>query len=181
MTLSTNMWVLDRIDREEVFAKCRELIGAGDGYRYTDRDGYHDDGTKALMGEPGQGYPAWLTLYYHPDGALREDDRCSPDCDDDCDRKWHPAAWLEVNWDTAYSYRDDMGRGCGLLHATYIASLGRWLDGRGVRWLWENEFTGEIHEGYDKLGDLIHGGGEARDWLYRAVLPAILADEAASR
>ena len=63
--------------------------------------------------------------------------------------------------------------GCGDLHARLVAELGIWLDQRGKRWKWENEFTGEIHEGYEQLIQLASGGFEATAWFRTMVVPAI--------
>jgi hypothetical protein len=87
-----------------------------------------------------------------------------------------PAHWLAVSFDTAYGYSDERGYGCGDLHAEYVAKLGQWLDGKGIRWAWENEFTGEIHTGYERLIELSSGGFEASAWFRTTVLPAIAAE-----
>jgi hypothetical protein len=141
-----------------------------------------------MMTVPGQGLAAWLMLHYRQDAPLRtsaEAEAHDEDCNlpgseyydpeaDLCDGSWHrTACWLEISFDTAYSYRDEQGRGCGDLHASLIADLGRWLDERGVRWSWKNEFTGDVHTGYDRLIELCSGGFEASAWFRTSVLPAI--------
>lgn len=91
-----------------------------------------------------------------------------------CDGSDHaPACWLTVSFDTSYGYSDERGYGCGDLHAEYIARLGQWLDAMGIRWCWENEFTGEIHTGYEQLTGLASGAFEASAWFRTTVLPAI--------
>jgi hypothetical protein len=59
--------------------------------------------------------------------------------------------------------------------ASLVAELGKWLDERGVRWLWKNEYTGEVHSGYEQLIELCSGGFEAAAWFQTTVLPAIAA------
>jgi hypothetical protein len=200
MTLDTRIFVLDQIDPREVFAFCRDLLGASDRHAYTDeQDSSYADGEWAvrpdnawtISNNPGQGLPAWLMIHYRPDAALRTAEQAAEHDEDcnlpenvgyvaewgPCDGKYHcRASWLTVSFDTAYGYRDDRGYGCGDLHAEYIAKLGQWLDERGVRWEWENEFTGEIHTGYGQLVELASGGFEASAWFRTSVLPAIEAE-----
>jgi len=200
MTLDTRIFALDHIDAHEVFLFCRELLGATEAHTWTDEQGstWRDGKSFVEPGNPwtiqnnlGQGLPAWLMLHYQPDAPLRtadeaaeHDDYCSlpgtkwydPD-EGPCDSTHHDrACWLEVSFDTAYGYKDDRGYGCGDLHAEYVARLGKWLDEHGVRWEWKNEFTGEVHAGYERLIDLGTGGFEASAWFRTSVLPVIAAD-----
>lgn len=188
MTLDTRIYVLDPVPPQAVFQFCRGLIGAEDRHTYGETPG-------GLSNAPGQGLPAWLMLYHGngaplttPEQAAAHDDDCNmpeskyyeptePLCDGT--HTYRRACWLTVSFDTAYGYSDQRGYGCGDLHAEYIARLGQWLDSIGVRWEWQNEFTGEVHSGYDRLGDLGRGGKDAADWFRTAVLPAIAADMAA--
>jgi hypothetical protein len=187
VTLDTRINIIDPTPPAAVFAFCRALLGAADRHTHTATE-------RCLSNDPGQGLPAWLMLY-HGNGAPRvtaeqaatHDGDCNmpgntyyePD-EPQCDGRYHDrAGWIEVSFDTAYGYSDDRGYGCGDLHAEYVARLGQWLDSLGVRWEWQNEFTGEWHTGYDRLGDLGRGGKDAADWFRTAVLPAIAADVAA--
>lgn len=184
MTLDTKVFVLDPIRPKGVFVRCNQLIGA------TERTRFHDEQCKTWRNgvgkpEPGnawaignhasQGLCALLDIYYRPDGPLRvADNSCEWYCDPGCTSEHkNPACWLEVSFDTAYSYRDEQGRGCGDLHASLVAELGQWLDERNVRWLWRNEFTWEIHSGYDRLVELCTDGFAASAWFQTTVLPAI--------
>lgn len=184
MTLDTRVYVLDQIDPQEVFTLCRALIGAEDRHTYRETPG-------GLSNDPGQGLPAWLMLH-HGNGAplttqeqaAAHDDDCNmpgtpyytpdePDCDGNHTYR-HPN-WLTVSFDTTYGYSDARGYGCGDLHAEYVARLGQCLDSRGVQWRWQNESTGEVHSGYDRLTDLGRGGADAGVWFRTAVLPAVAA------
>lgn len=206
MTLDTRIYVLDQVDPHEVFRFCRELIGATDSNTFTDKqDSTWRKGESfvepanpwTISNNPGQGLPAWLMLYYRPEAPLRTPEQAAEHDEDICNlpgQDWydpeegpcdgiHPfsrACWLAVSFDTAYGYRDDRGYGCGDLHDEYVAKLGQWLDERGVRWEWMNEFTGEIHTGYSRLVDLASGGFEASAWFRTTVLPAIAAEVAES-
>lgn len=200
MTLDTRVYVLDAIDPHETFAKCRALIGATDRHVYTDEqtktwrkgESFVEPGNHwSIWNTPGQGLPALLDINYRPGCPLRTQEQADAH-DEDCNipknsgyvPEWGPcdgshmyrrACWLEVSFDTAYGYRDENGYGCGDLHARLVAELGRWLDERGVRWEWQNEFTGEVHTGYDRLVDLASSGFEASAWFRTSVLPAIEA------
>lgn len=179
MTLDTSVYIHGDVDRHEVFAFCQSLLGPVDGQRAKDTD-WHSETVRMLMNEGGQGLPAWLMVRYDVAGPLRTDgDACSEDCDEADDYHHHlPAHLIEVSFDTAYGYRDEQGRGCGDLHACYVAALGGWLDGRGIAWSWHNEFTGDIHGGpdrYERLADLTGESKRATEWFRSLVLPAIQA------
>jgi hypothetical protein len=169
MTLSTYVYVLDQVDYREVFVKCNQLIGAHEGVRFSEHDGWIgnglDQGLCALM-HVDHGAPLVT-----PAQAAQHDEDCEPDCNGD---HWDRACWLKVNFDTAYSYSGPDG-GCGDLHARLVAELGQWLDERGARWEWRNEFTGEVHQGYDGLTELASGGAQASDWFRNIAAPAIAA------
>lgn len=200
MTLDSRIFVLDEVDPRDVFNFCRNLIGATDRHTFTDeqdktwRKGesfVEPENPWTISNDPGQGLPAWLMLYYRPDAPLRTPEQAA-EHDEDCNlpenavyvAEWGPcggkhhrrACWLTVSFDTAYSYTDERGYGCGDLHAEYIAKLGQWLDAKGVRWEWQNEFTGEVHTGYSDLIRLASGGFEATAWFKTTVLPAIAAE-----
>jgi hypothetical protein len=179
MTLNTQVFVMSEADPHEVFWKCRELLGAPTDLPFEDGPSRFDEGVWNLLNPCGVGLPAWLWMHYKPGAMLRataeeHDSYCNED--GDCDGSHHdPPYWFDVTFDTAYSYRDEEGRGCGALHASLVARLGMWLDERGIRWAWQNEFTGEIHVGdrYEHLFDLIGTGDEARAWFTEIVRPAI--------
>ncbi|MFI2349764.1 hypothetical protein ACH492_22455 [Streptomyces sp. NPDC019443] len=200
MTLDTRIFVLDKVDPQETFKFFRSLLGATDKHSFTDEQdktyskgewSVSPDNPWTISNDPGQGLPGWLMLYYRPDAPLRTAEQAA-EHDEDCNlpensiyvEEWGPCdgthhrrpCWLTVSIDTAYGYRDDRGFGCGDLHAEYVAKLGQWLDARGVRWEWENEFTGEVHTGYSRLIDLASGGFEASAWFRTSVLPVIEAE-----
>lgn len=184
MTLDTRVYVLGKIRYKDVFAKCGQLIGATEATKFRDEQvktwragvGTPEPGNAWCIGNNvDQGLCALLDIHYRLDAPLRAADNgcewyCDPGCDDEHS---NPACWLEVSFDTAYGYRDEHGRGCGDLHASLVSQLGQWLDEHQVRWLWQNEFTGDIHSGYERLTDLCTGGFEAAAWFRMTVLPAI--------
>ncbi|MFC5744764.1 hypothetical protein [Actinomadura rugatobispora] len=184
MTLNTSVYVLDEINYKYVWVRANQLIGATEATRFRNEqvktwqngEGKPEPGNAWSIGNnAGQGLCALLDIHYRPDAPLRaKDGGCEWYCDPDCeDEHRSRACWLEVSFDTGYGHRDQQGRGCGDLHASLVADLGKWLDERGVRWLWENEFTGEIHSGYERLIDLCTSGFEATAWFRSTVLPAI--------
>lgn len=186
MTLDTRVYIADRIDYREVFVKCNQLIEAHEGIKFTDEpvseweDGERkrgpEDGEWLIWNEPGQGLCALLDVSYRKDGPLRSPGDHSRYCEpeDHCGGNCAPSAWVEVSFDTAYGYSGPEG-GCGDLHARLVAELGRWLDGKGIRWSWQNELTGEIHRGYEGLEELGMGGLKALEWFAFEVEPAITA------
>lgn len=95
-----------------------------------------DEGTRfthagpVLRNDPGQGLCAWLWITENLEGVP-----------------------LTVDFDTAYGYHGPEG-GCGDLHVRLVRQLGAWLDERGVRWSWLNEFTDEVFQGTDGLETL---------------------------
>jgi hypothetical protein len=181
MTLDTCMYVHDEVDVHQLFHHFRTLLGAVPQHPYKDRE--YDWGTEggwSIGNDIGIGLPALVRIYYRPGEPLRADgEACSDSCDPEDDYHWHkPAMWCEVSMDTAYGYHDELGRGCGDLHAAYVAQLGQWLDERSVSWSWENEFTGDIHAGpdrYERLRDLISSAADASAWFQTTVAPAIAA------
>lgn len=208
MTLNTRVYVLDKVDVHELFREAQRLLGlADDGKRGPDRQQWSNEQDRTWRGgvgatepgnpwmisnEVGQGLPGWLMVHYRTDGHYRTAEQAAvhsycnhPDAEyyepskPTCRETEHdPVCWAELSIDTAYGYRGPNGYGCGDLHAAYVAGLGEWLDGRGLRWKWLNEFTGEVHEGYDRLIELASGGFEASAWFRTTALPAIAAHAA---
>jgi hypothetical protein len=186
MTLDTRVYVHGPVDHRELFLRCNQLIGATERTRCEDKqdEEYRDGewvtvpgGPHTIMNEPDQGLPGWLMIHYRPGAPLRTEAQTGEhdsDCDgeDDCSWNHRRPCYAEVSIDTAYSYRDELG-GSGDLHARFVAALGEWLDSKGIRWQWENEFTGEVFWGTERLGDLGKSGADAADWLRGTVLPAL--------
>lgn len=200
MTLATDMWVTGPIsiqDRETLWQLGRELI-----YHFSDRDGpaLFTDKPPHSIYEPqdmvpgvrdrdhgiGQGFCSMYDFRYqflgYPveqyDGIVHESD-CEPDC------TWHhnsPATgwWVKIRLDTSYGFRMESPEGfatwgCGDLHAAIVSIMGEWLTRKGISWHWENEFTGEIHEGPEGLSDLGMSGAAAHNWMLNTVAPALEA------
>jgi hypothetical protein len=132
-----------------------------------------------IMNAPGQGFQAWLWTYFSsPDGPLTDnvydlvpgDERY-----DEWDAKHYsaiPTAHVSLSFDTAYGYRGPGGVGCGDLHTMYIEALeAEFFTPRGLTFSWQNEFTGEWHEGLDGLDGLGSGGRAATAWFTGEVIP----------
>lgn len=198
MTLSTHVLVLDEVDPYEVFRFCQAIVGRYDEggrppaeqrWRDKQQEEFVDsrwvlrpESPWCVSNQPMQDLPAWLLVSYRRGGPLRSsgepahDEDCEPDCDSD--HSYRRDCWLDVDFDTAYGYRNDAGMGCGDLHAALISELGSWLDSRGVRWEWINEYSGDVHGGpdrYERLADLVTAGFESAAWLRSTILPAIAA------
>ena len=178
MTLSTYVYVKDKVDHRALFTKCNQLIGADEGVKFREDD-------DSIVNEPDQGLCAWLLIHYGTDApyvttahAAAHDEYCEPGCDGG--GHYERACWAKVNFDTAYSYHGPDG-GCGDLHARLVAELGKWMDDQGIDWEWRNEFTGEVHQRYDGLTELGDGGAEATDWFRNVAGPAIAAHIAGTK
>jgi hypothetical protein len=190
MTLSTNVYVLDPVSPHELFRFCQTLLTRFDeAHRPWSRQECSDKpagawsapGAWRIANRIGQDLPAILDITYRPDGPLRTPEQAAEhdeDCDEDCSGEhYRRACWLDLDFDTAYSYQVD-GMGCGDLHAALVAEVGKFLDQRAVRWEWRNEFTGEVHGGDDRYAQLValcSGGFEAAAWYTHTVLPAIMS------
>lgn len=199
MTLSTNLYVLDEVGIPQLFRFCQELLAANDDrvppqladqQVSVDKETWRGNGARCMRNEIGQGLPAILDVTYRPGGPLTTEEQ-SKECTEDCDPAdkdldpdeeryhYHPrACYADIDFDTAYGYRGSQGRGCGDLHAVLVSEVGKWLDERGVRWEWKNEYNGEVHGGddrYARLIDLVSSGFEASAWFRATVLPAIAA------
>jgi len=197
VTLSTNVYVLDAVEIADLFRFGQELLAkyddrtppmSADDQQWSEREGWRGNGSMMISNKIGQGLPAILDVTFRRGGPLTTAEQaaaCTEDCDPDSEEygpdgyHYHPrACWANLDLDTAYGYRDARGRGCGDLHAVLVAEIGNWLDERGVRWEWKNEFTGDVHGGddrYERLIELVSGGFEASAWLRTTVLPAIAA------
>lgn len=165
MTLNTYVYISDEIDRHEVFKKCNELIGADDSVKWKEEPINLGKNELWLRNLPGQGLPAWLSIYSREEGewhtTYQDAQNCEDYCDNDCDGEDHgPPCFIKVSFDTAYGYNGPRGQGCGWLHAQLLAQLGVSLTEKGISWKWQNEFTGEIHTEYDKLRTLYRSEDE---------------------
>lgn len=136
-------------------------------------------GHRSIWNPPGIGLNAWVWVNYDQD--IHEH---GEDCEDPDEAKYlHSDPTLtglathEVNFDTVYGYCGDNGETCSDLHARYITAVGRWCDQQGLKWWWQNEFTGEWHQGAEGLaefGDAFRDTG-AEAWFQTKVIPAIAA------
>lgn len=192
MTLNTEIYLHGQVNIPEFFEFCQRALLAFDGEArsleavvWTDDEGWRGDGTRRRANRLGQGLPAILDLTYRSDGPLMtveqsaaHNDWCNEE--GDCDGSHHtPPNWATVSLDTAYGYKDPhSGWGCGDLHAALIRLFGDYLDKHGVQFSWENEFTGEVHDGYNNLDDLGAQGANAGEWFRNVVLPAIASPKA---
>lgn len=192
MTLSTNVYVLDAIDVQELFKFCQGLMTKYDEGRNLppERQQMSDESSSTYYGQEnqsgvrrianrlGQNLPAILDITYREGGPLRSADiGHSKWCGDDCDGEHARVCFADVDFDTAYSSRFSFG-GCSELHALLVSDLGQWLDAKGVRWEWRNEYTGDVHGGdrrYTALAGLCDSGDAAMDWFRNVVMPAIPA------
>lgn len=173
MTLSTNIYLTGNVDAREVFDFCNKLIGA-ENPSFTDTESEWVPGMWVLMNQPGQGYPAWLSVSYRKDGPLATEDIWVTEEDGYrfLDQK---ACSVEINFDTGYSYQDEFG-GCSDLHGRYITMINLWAEERGATLSWKNEFSGEYFDGTDGLKDFGGEGAKAAGWV-KDVFRALLSED----
>lgn len=204
MTLSTKIYIQGEIGALDVFNfLVHQLLEFDNSHRdftavRTTAEADTDWKTKQPTGlwtvetVIGQGLPAWTMVHHRPGGAYRtevdaqahDDGICNMpgssyhDADEPvCDGSHHtPACHLMVDMDTAYGYTGPNGIGCSGLHGTMIVRLGTMLQERGVPFSWRNEYTGELHQGFDGLDGLLSAGDEANAWFNGVALPAIMLD-----
>lgn len=145
------------------------------------RDPRFDVRETSIANAPGQGFDAWL-ITEHNNGrpfefvAWSEDPEDQEDVEVDRERfASSPAGYVDLTFDTAYGYRDELGRGCSALHADYIVRIAAHAAELGVEIAWNNEFTGEWHDGVDGLDQFANNGREAQQWFFGTALPAIAA------
>lgn len=185
MTLSTYIVVRATEDveqtAEKIYQLCRGLLGTPESVEPEREVGV--GGVNRIDHRPGIGLPAWLLTSYRPGGPSRVPDgedwdkyeREARD-EDPFDNGWGS---IQINFDTAYSYRGPNGEGCSQLHALYITALARSFEELGLDWKWRDEYQGEW---YDKLDHVDEFGGfhdkpgGPADWFENLVVPAILAN-----
>lgn len=171
MTLSTDVYIHNEIDGNEVFTYCQGLVGSTPDTRIRETDVY-------IGNEMDQGLCALLSVDRKTGAAAQpEAETCDQSCDDDCSGTHHdPAYWVRVNFDTAYGYTGEKGENCTQLHADLIVQLGAWLDERKVSWSWRDEYTGTVYQRYEGLKEFLRGGKEASAWFSSVVMPRLAAE-----
>lgn len=188
MTLDTRIYVHTPVDVHELFREGQRLLhlcylDEGSEDRTPERQRFRDEesgwgryvGAWSIFNEIGQGLPAILDVTYRPDAPLKATAaECDRWCSDPCDREspHRPAHWCEISLDTAYSYSTAIGS-CTDLHVVLIRAFAQWLDARGASFSWQNEYTGEIHDGLSGLEDFASDGRKADAWFRDTVVPAI--------
>lgn len=194
MTLDTRFAITSPVLKpREVFDHCNTLLAAASGRTVESIEtNTFDPGGNQWVTLPGwyntigQGLCALMDVHYGPDGPMKRECYCDelvdfPEAEPGEDRRCSgcqaPEAFVEVSFDTAYSYTGPFG-GCGDLHSALVDRLGAWCDERGLSWSWQNEFTGEWHVGRDGLDELGDGGRRATAWFTTEAWPAIAAHAA---
>lgn len=187
MTLNTTIYILDPVNPHDVFNFGNFLLGNGENVyrpggslgnvRYSEvkNSEWSEPGVVNIYNNIGQGFPAILDCSYREDAPLWEED--TYDVEDLSEYGGgissyliSPACYMSLSFDTGYGYRDDLG-GASNLHARYLVDLYKWLQKKNVRIRWQNEFTGEIHDGIDGLDKFFVGGDKAESWFENEVMP----------
>jgi hypothetical protein len=111
--VTTRIRIVELTAAKPIFDECRRILGG------------NSSGMHAIV---------WVKQ-----GTSGPPSEC--ECDGTC--KCPPTASVEVSFDTTHEYRNHQGGNRGDLHAWLILRLGKWLDGNGLTWWWENSLTGE--------------------------------------
>jgi hypothetical protein len=157
MTLTTHIRIIEPYPVQDILDECNRIVGISNPKQSDEVVPHSEDGTRWLMNEPGQGFPAWFIVRYGADAPIKED---LSDWEDELPENMPVEYSISLSFDTTYGYQADNGAGCSDLHAWIISELAPWLDERGLTWYWENEFTGEWFRGrydLDQLGDAERG------------------------
>lgn len=204
MTLDTRIAIRTTAptSAHEVFLYCRTLLNTPDNTPIEEdiREGERK-GQRMLANPCGIGLDAWLMMYYGADGPMTH--TCTEWCEtevgpakwDETGKVHHTAedvaehreyiaekpttngwATIEVSIDTGYGFMSDRGESCSQRHARFIHELGEWLDRRGCTWKWQDEYTGEWHDGREGLaefGDFHTSDGGPAQWFADTVMPFI--------
>lgn len=194
MTLDTAIYIQDDVDVPELFEKCQLFLQKHDEEHRppsaqistNEPRGWPwpEDGVWRMGNRLGQGLPGILDVLYKPgqmlvtpeDNAAHDEDCNLPGNKyyeeewDTCDGSHHkPVCWIEIGIDTAYGFRGENGMDCSMLHALLLY----YLDDLGYKFLWKNEYSGEINNQLEGIAEFIGNGADAANWFANVVKPMI--------
>lgn len=133
MTLNTKIFILNKIDPEEVYEFCNNLLGVRKNDLPTEVNREDDK----IHNRIAQGLPAILWVGFNQDGSpikgSTEYGFAEPE-----------SYYIKVSFDTGYGYSGENGEHCDALHGKYILALEKWLSARDMHLAWQNEYTGEL-------------------------------------
>lgn len=168
MTLSTDIYLNTTHTPQEVFEVVNALLGIPETRKSGSRESVYSPGTMSLSNDPGQGFPAWVSLSYKADGSLLSEgmEACTDYCDegDEDDEPYHshtPTHNIVVNLDTGYAYNEN-NMGCADLHASIIVGL---LNTYGEDLHWKNEFNGDKNKNLEGIETFISNSNEMKSWF----------------
>lgn len=185
MTLSTYVGFIGDVDPAELHAWVNEhLLEAP--HAIVD---VRDDG---IWNAPGQGFAAWAMTHHNngepvvwwtpetemPDYWEKYGGRSAWEADQVRERayyaKYPQDVTAYVDFDTAYGYRGDNGETCDMLHALFIMRLmDEFAEPRGLKVVWQNEYTGEWFPAPEGLQKFLGNGDKAQEWFTSVVQPML--------
>lgn len=165
MTLCTHIAILDPCSIKDLWAAARFSIGTPEDLPYQDDlSTWRGNGIRDRLNPPGIGAPGWLWLHYGADGPFETAESWDAQYAEygDDDPYPHPGPVMyDLSLDTGYGAKFPNGSGCADIHAAWVAGMAVFLDVRGIRWRWQNEFTGEWFDGVcselEQLGNVVYG------------------------
>lgn len=125
MTLTTYVAVIDPVNPRTVLDALTEMVG---GDPATVKRTQWDDERSVRLGNTAmQGLDALCWVRYSEDGPLMRDE------DED-----GPACCVQLAFDLPYSVAEERA-------PAMFAKITAWLDERGLRWLWRDDYRGDWH------------------------------------
>lgn len=176
MTLSTDFNILDPVNRDVVWPYALSLVvppGVVAQVSGEDKTSYLSaySGRQLRETTPGQGLNAWLMMHYNADGSEIPIELHAESGEVD----FSPPYFINLNFDTGYSYRDAFG-GCTALHARIIFALGQWCIERNLRFIWKDEYSGRWYADLASLETFLRNGDSANTWFEKVARPFIDAE-----
>lgn len=183
MTLNTRVAIVQEIDPQAAFRLALDAIciAAGEADRIATAQvrgpSVHENGTASVGTVLGQGLPGIVDCDYRIGGPLHAEDYYDRTYLDPGETATldTPACWVEIGWDTAYSFAGANGIGCSDLHSIAITLVHKALAERGIDIHWYNEYDSTWNSGIEKLDTLSAAGLEADLWFRHTAMPAIAA------
>lgn len=163
MGLSTTIYLLDAIDRHEVFAFANSLMDNDAPDVIEDTENI-ENGVVTLTNRHGRILPAWLTAEFrdhiplHSKDSYEEGFLVAPEC------------WGSIRFDTNWDYQDTHG-GALELHAKFIVEFYQWLTTKGLTMKWRDCEDSEPNDGMNGLEDFFSRGDKKLKWFNEQVLP----------
>lgn len=145
MTLSTDIYIKNKIDRGEVWQFVNQSLGIPPTVK-------HNVTESGIDNLPAQGFMAWVMVHAPASGEPERPTAatCDEYCETPCDQQHDPPHWVRVNLDSTYGCNKKTGLSCTDIHKLVMRALRPWLHAKGNSFIWRNEFEGTLHADTDE-------------------------------